>query len=739
MSGLLIMAITLVLAGCPGGQDTNNGETKVAKPVPTKADGYIFPARGGIVKFACATEGADIYYTTGGGNPDTLFSNSVSVTEATTLRVQARKTGMTDSDILVVSYTCAEPTINDEVVIFDGSAGGFVTGASMRSSSFVTVTNEEITIIFNPADDTAGAYRCEVDLTAPAQADLSGYNKFKMEWSCEGAYGGYFNISLRFNGTRCLTNWVGPGTAGFDFVEDNPGWAAGWGDAVVGIIKGFEIFSGGTAALGGTDVVITKIWFEDENNEDNGGDEIDLSQPGKALTDSNPLITNMYCADPTAIEYEGRLYVYGTNDHQQYLYDKKGDNRYDKIKSLVMLSTDDMANWTYHGTINVAELSPWIIASWAPSIVSRVESDGKTHFYLYYSNSGFGVGVITATSPTGPWTSPLSKSLIDGDHPSVNNKWSPFDPGVLIDDNGVGWLAFGGGDPGTAYMPGGSHIVKLGSDMISLASEVTKIPAPYHFEANELNYINNTYIYTYNNSWEPRDDWASGGISARPPSQCSMSYMTSKTPLDPDSWVYQDYYFKNPGDNGMDYSNNHTRIHKYNGQYYLFYHTLYLQRKYGVGGGFRSLFVDKIQVDENTLEIREVTPTIKGPEQIKNFDPGGNNLFATLAVSAGLDFESYDSAPKGNMFVTGKTDGSWSMVRGVDIKSGEKSITAKVKGVGVIEVKVGSRDSESVSRIKSNNLDWKDITVTLPASVSGKKDLFFVFEEDVSAYTWTLK
>lgn len=47
--------------------------------------------------------------------------------------------------------------------------------------------------------------------------------------------------------------------------------------------------------------------------------------------------------------------------------------------SLVMLSTDNMVNWTYHGLIDVKALSPWGIASWAPSIVSRVESDGKTY------------------------------------------------------------------------------------------------------------------------------------------------------------------------------------------------------------------------------------------------------------------------------------------------------------------------------------------------------------------------
>ena len=38
----------------------------------------------------------------------------------------------------------------------------------------------------------------------------------------------------------------------------------------------------------------------------------------KNATDSNPILSNIFCADPTAVEYEGRLYIYGTNDHQQY-------------------------------------------------------------------------------------------------------------------------------------------------------------------------------------------------------------------------------------------------------------------------------------------------------------------------------------------------------------------------------------------------------------------------------------
>ena len=39
---------------------------------------------------------------------------------------------------------------------------------------------------------------------------------------------------------------------------------------------------------------------------------------GKNLPDGNPLISNVFCADPTAVEYEPRHYNYGTHDHPHY-------------------------------------------------------------------------------------------------------------------------------------------------------------------------------------------------------------------------------------------------------------------------------------------------------------------------------------------------------------------------------------------------------------------------------------
>ena len=37
----------------------------------------------------------------------------------------------------------------------------------------------------------------------------------------------------------------------------------------------------------------------------------------KGADNNNPISANVFCADPTALEYNGRLYVYGSNDHQE--------------------------------------------------------------------------------------------------------------------------------------------------------------------------------------------------------------------------------------------------------------------------------------------------------------------------------------------------------------------------------------------------------------------------------------
>lgn len=466
------------------------------------------------------------------------------------------------------------------------------------------------------------------------------------------------------------------------------------------------------------------------------GDE--LAETFKAPGTGNPLSPGIYCADPTAIEHEGRLYVYGTNDHQQYVVNKgTGENHYGAIKSLVIFSTDDMVNWTYHGIIDVgAVCGSWCAASWAPSIVSRVEDDSLTHFYLYFSNSGGGVGVITSTSPTGPWRSPLRKALISKSTPGASDCTWPFDPGVVIDDNGVGWLAFGGGDPnskGSQLMPGNARIVKLGADMVSVDGQAVALPAPYHFEANELNVMNGKLVYTYCTSWSNRNDWRSYGSTAAAPSTCSMCYMTSDNPLNPNSWKYQREYLANPGVFGYPYGNNHTHLQKFGGNYYLFYHAMSLEKaSNSQASGFRSIAVSQVTVNEQTQQISKAVASSTAPKALKKLDPYVLHQASTLSTAGGITYEDFSKDGRRMAMQTG----CWTMVRGVDFGTqGATSLQVEIAGQGVLEVRLDKRTAEPVARVEfSTGNVIKTLTVDLLDVVKGSHNVYFVCKEAQKAW-----
>lgn len=433
---------------------------------------------------------------------------------------------------------------------------------------------------------------------------------------------------------------------------------------------------------------------------------------------ANPLLDFHYVADPTAIEYNGRLYVYGTNDHQQY---ESGTptNSYEAINSLVVISTDDMVNWTYHGLIDTKAVAPWIMASWAPSIISKPQADGSTLFSLYFSNSGTGSGVIQSTSPLGPWESPLNQNLTGG-----------FDPGAVIDANGDGWLAYGTGE---------SYIVKLGDDLHSVAEGPIKLNAPYYFEANELNYIGGKYVHTYNNDWSSHEPWIYGGEK---PTACSMNYFTTTTPLDAASWMYGANYFKNTGENGMNYGNNHTHLHKYQGKWYLFYQSNDLEPSLGTNGGFRSLFVDEIEVDEENVIISECIPTFTGVSAIKNLDPYTQQYAATCAATLGIVFEQADGnghtvAKVGspNMTAEAPTEGIIE-VRNVDFSTGLGSLKMLIKGSGSISLRLDNKNGADLLTISSTGDSWNTMTANYDGAVTGVHTVFFVLTGSVLFDTW---
>lgn len=474
----------------------------------------------------------------------------------------------------------------------------------------------------------------------------------------------------------------------------------------------------------------------------------------KAIGEGNPISASVFCADPTAIDYQGRLYVYGTNDHQQYIRNnKKGSNGYGNIKSLVVFSTDDMVNWTFHGTIDVGKIcGSWCGQSWAPSAVWRTTANGSEEFFVYFANGGGSVGVIKGSSPVGPFKSPLSNALIRHGMPGVDPCNWVFDPGVVIDDNGTGWIAFGGGDPqstGSNLWPGNSRIAKLKPSMIALDGSAVYMPAPYLFEASELNMMNGRYVYTYNTSWSDRNDWSKFAKrgSNPAPSSCSMCYMVSDNPLDPDSWEYRGEYVPNEGNFGMGWGNNHTHLHKYEGEYYLFYHSTVLEQAMKNGGamnsdasGYRSIGVNKAIVNESTQKISKLTLTKSGVSAIRNLDPYALQQAETMATSGGVSYENFTNISKNTSINTLGNDasrnlqvkmvaGAWTQLRKVDFSSpGATSFMLRAKGTGTLELRLNSKTAKASATLDFSSTTFEDHVIEVdPAVFRGVKTVYFVF------------
>ncbi len=474
--------------------------------------------------------------------------------------------------------------------------------------------------------------------------------------------------------------------------------------------------------------------------------EADDVVPAKALklpASGNPLCPFMYTADPTAVEYEGRLYVYATNDTEEFIAQgRQGGNTYGAIRTIAVMSSDDLVNWTFHGLIPAADIcGSWCANSWAPSVVSRVEDDGLTHFYMYISNNGSGIGVLTATSPVGPWTAPRTTPLIDRSTPGVGSCAAPMDPGVVIDDDGTGWIAFGGGDSstGSEVFAGNARIARLKPSLTEIDGEAVAIQAPYHFEANELNYMDGKWVYTYCSRWGNRDEWSSVGSTVKAPSLCSMDYMVSTDPLNAASWKYVGEYFANPGTFGYPYYNNHTHLHSYLDRYYLLYHTNWLESVSGYGtGGFRCVAISNANVRQRAAFISPVTADDDGVAARRRLDPYAGQQAETMSTCGGLDYDNFVNATNQalrlshrELVIANIPEGAWTMVRNADFgDAGASAFVARLKGRGQLQVRLDDVSSAPVATVDFSSAGWEEVSVDLDASAcSGVHDVYFLFTQ----------
>ncbi|MCM1474385.1 MAG: endo-1,4-beta-xylanase, partial [Muribaculaceae bacterium] len=446
----------------------------------------------------------------------------------------------------------------------------------------------------------------------------------------------------------------------------------------------------------------------------------------KKSGENNPLYTQRFGADPGVMEYNGRVYVYMTNDVVEY--DSNGnitENTYGKVNKINCISSDDMVNWTDHGTINVAGtdgVAKWASLSWAPCVAHKT-INGKEKFFLYFCNGGNGVCVLTADSPTGPWSDPLGHELITRSVPNCNDIPWLFDPAVFVDDDGTGYLCFGGGVPeGKESMPSTTRIVKLGDDMTSIVGTPVTIDAPYVFEDSGINKIGNKYYYTYCSNWNTGGNQY--GLST-----AGIEYMVADNPLGP--YTYGGELFKNQGNffAGMT-GNNHHSIVELNNQLYLFYHSRPVEKAMGIDGNYRSPQVDKITM--NGEKMNPVTGTMTGVAQLKKLNPYSKVQAETMSNQS----DNISVNGLGDTTVHG-TKGSWISVSGADFSKDANTLTIKASSSNgaVIKVCKGNANSEAIAYVEIPS-NMSEVKVPVSSSLSGNTDLCFLFSGDVDFDYW---
>jgi len=451
--------------------------------------------------------------------------------------------------------------------------------------------------------------------------------------------------------------------------------------------------------------------------------------PGKSIKKSdeyNPLYTQRYGADPGVMEYNGRVYVYMTNDVLEYKNGELVDNSYGLINQINCLSSDDMVNWTDHGIINVAGANgaaKWASNSWAPCAAHKT-INGKEKFFLYFCNGGNGVSVLTADSPTGPWSDPLGHGLITRSVPNCGNVTWLFDPAVFVDDDGTGYLYFGGGVPtGQDANPGTARVVKLGADMISLAGEPQTINPPYLFEDSGINKIGNKYYYTYCSNWNTSNN--PYGLTSG-----AIEYMVSDSPMGP--FTYGGELFKNQGTFFGYYGNNHHSIVELNDKLYLFYHSRPVAGALGIEYNYRSPQVNEFTM--NGEKMNSVKGTMTAVPQLHKLNPYQKVQAETMSHQAGINVGG-----QGDTVVTEIEKGDWIRVTGVDFSKGCKNLTVRASSTSGAAIKVctGSASGEAIAYVEVPAGGMSEISVATLSSLSGSNDLYFVFSGQLEFDWWS--
>ena len=370
-----------------------------------------------------------------------------------------------------------------------------------------------------------------------------------------------------------------------------------------------------------------------------------LKTSNKVIGEHNPLMVQKFGADPWALVWNGRVYIYMTGDEPVIAMDGTvSNNTYGNINTIRVISSDDLVNWTDHGAIRAAGsqgAAKWARNSWAPAAAVK-NIDGQDKFFLYFADSGNGIGVLTADSPVGPFMDPLGHAIVNRATPTCASVTWLFDPAVLVDDDGRAFLYVGGGVPeGKQADPGTARVVELNEDMISLKGSPVAICPPYLFEDSGINKFGDQYYYSYCTNFNV----SAGATKEFGFNNGEIAYMVSDDPMGP--FEFRGSVLKNPeyffGVGG----NNHHCMFVFNDRMYITYHAATLEGKMGMRGkGYRSTFINELTLDPATGRLH-AEGNLKGVEPVKELDAMAQTAGVTVAFVNGVTMADKEGTENG--------------------------------------------------------------------------------------------
>lgn len=293
----------------------------------------------------------------------------------------------------------------------------------------------------------------------------------------------------------------------------------------------------------------------------------------------NPIIEEVFTADPAAIVHGDTVYLYTGHD------EAPNNDRFFEMHDWLLFSSKDMKNWQAHGPVLKATDFSWATGdAWASHVIER---DGKFYFYSTVRHNkdkpGFAVGVAVADSPLGPFKDAIGKALITNDMTThTPNDWDDIDPAAFIDDDGQAYLFFGNSV---------AKYVRLKDNMTELDGEIKTIELNNFTEALWLHKKDDIYYLSYACGFPEK-----------------ICYSTSNSVHGP----WQDKGILNEVAGNSE--TNHQAIIEFKGQGYFIYHTGALPPREGQasGGRFRrSVAIDPLHYNADG-SLQRVIMTSEG-------------------------------------------------------------------------------------------------------------------------------